>query len=131
MKTSHLLASFLIIVLGSVLTVSAQEDIARHRAVYKEINDQASTFQKVTTALKIEDTSYTVTGWLQDGAVRKIDAQGKDAAKTSEEYYLVKEKPVFVLYTHNQLEENGKVGPRIEERFYFSEDQNHFQMADQ
>lgn len=118
--------SFLLLIvaissLGLSITVKAEDETARHRSAYQEINAQLASFTKVTATHKIEETTYKLTGWLKDGEVKKIEAKASDTAKTVEEYYLAKEAPLFVLYTRNQLEDNGKLGGRIEERFYFSD----------
>lgn len=122
MKLSLHRAVVLLILTLSV-TAPAEDTTARHRSVYKEINASLDSFTKVTGTHKVEEMTYRLTGWLKQGEVVKIEASGNDPARTNEEYYLVKGKPLFVLCTRHQLNDDGKPGPRIEERFYFSEDQ--------
>lgn len=115
------LKRFIPVVIGLITaTVShAQSDTAHHRAVYEKINAAEKTLQKVTATYKDDPTEFALTGWLENGQVRKIVAANGDDGNAVEEIYLEQEKPLFVYSTYTQGGVNG--GPRVEERCYFKD----------
>ncbi len=104
----------------SVFT-NAQSDTAHHRAVFSEINAKESSLKKVTGTHKDEPTEYALTAWLDGNEVRKIVAKCSDDGAGVEEYYLEKEKPLFVFSTYSKGSEGAKAAPRVEERLYFKD----------
>jgi hypothetical protein len=110
-----------VVAILSTCTVWAEEDLSRSKALYKEINEKLASYAPATGSVKVGDTSYTLKGWLEGDQVRKIEATAKNAERTYEELYLEQETPRFVLSTHSQLKEQGKAGPRVEERIYFAD----------
>lgn len=100
----------------------AQSDTAHHRAVYNEINDNEGSFTKVTATYKDEPTVFALTGWLENGEVKKIVAECSDDGEGVTEYYLEGGKPLFVFNTYHQAGEGGKRGGKVEERLYFKDD---------
>ena len=114
----RLLALPAFLLLASVLPAHAQKDTAHHRAVYNAINEKEASLQKVTASYKDEPTEFALTGWLEDGKVRKIVAVNGDDGDDGdgvEEYYLENEQPLFVFSTYT----SG--GAKIEERLYFKD----------
>lgn len=95
----------------------AQEDTAHHRAVYAEINAHLDTLTKVTARVRGESGPVALTGWLEDGAVRKIVATPGNTGTGVDEYFLEDGKPLFVFGTRK----NGQTGQRVEERIYFAD----------
>ncbi|MCB1278892.1 hypothetical protein [Prosthecobacter sp.] len=99
----------------------AQSDTAHHRAVYSQINDNEKSFTKVTATHKDEPTVFALTGWLDNGEVRKIVAECSDDGEGVTEYYLEGGKPLFVYNVYYRTTESGKRGEKIEERLYFKD----------
>ncbi len=108
-----------VVCLITATTSFAQQDTARHRALYDKINAEQKSFQKVTAIHKDDPTEFELTGWLENGQVRKIVARNNDDGNAVEEIYLENEKPLFVYSTYTQGGVNG--GPRVEERCYFKD----------
>lgn len=119
MKTVSLL--ILTALLLGAKTVSAQKDTAHHRAVYDTINNAQASMQKVIASHKDEATEFALTGYFQNGEVRKIVSLCGDDGSGPVEYYLEKEKPLFVYSTWYQTKNNGKRGAKVEERLYFKD----------
>lgn len=101
------------------LPASAQSDTAHHRAVYNAINEAEGAMQKVTAIHKDEPTEFALTGYLQNGEVKKIVALCGDDGSGPVEYYLEGERPLFVYSTWFKMTEDGKRGAKVEERLYF------------
>jgi len=117
-----LIPAFLHTVLLSFATfVSAQSDTAHHRAVYDAINKAQPSLQKVTATHKDDPTEFALTGWLQDGEVKKIVSLCSDEGSGPEEIYLEDEKPLFVFSTWYKTTDSGKRGAKVEERLYFKD----------
>ena len=116
MKATPLLAvlAFAAVPLASL----AQDETAAHRKLYGEINAAEASFKKVTASYKNDDASWSLTGFLDDGKVRKIVAVNGDAA---DEFYLENESPRFVFRVFHPEREDGGRGPKIEERLYFKD----------
>lgn len=91
----------------------AQSDTAHHRAVYAQINASEKSLKKVVGTFKDEPTEFALTGWMQDGQLRKIEARCSDDGAGVDEFYLENEKPLFVFSTYT------KAGIRVENRLYF------------
>ncbi|MGV3661145.1 MAG: hypothetical protein ACO1TE_13245 [Prosthecobacter sp.] len=105
--------------LFSAAFVHAQDETARHKSVYNKINAAEKSMQKVTATYKDDPTEFALTGWLENGQVRKIVAANGDDGNAVEEIYLENEQPLFVYSTYTQGGVSG--GPRIEERLYFKD----------
>ncbi len=108
------LLSALVISLLS-LGVRAEDDTAHHRAVYAATNAALPRLKKVTATFKDDPIEFALTGWLQDGEVKKIVATNS-TDEGEEEYYLEKEAPLFVYNTYRT---GAGRGAKIEERVYF------------
>lgn len=106
-------------VLTTPLLASAQSDTAHHRAVYEKINASEKSLKQVAGTYKDEPTEFALTGWIQDGQLRKIEAKCSDDGAGVDEFYLENEKPLFVFSTYTKAGENGKAGMRVENRLYF------------
>jgi hypothetical protein len=120
----HMKASALLTLAASFLfTVSAQaqKDTAHHRAVYDAINKAEASMQKVKATHKDEPTEFALTGYLQNGEVKKIVSLCGDDGSGPVEYYLEDEQPLFVYSTWYQMTDDGKRGPKVEERLYFKD----------
>ncbi len=113
----HLLSAAICLV--SATLVHAQSETAHHKAVYNKINAMEGSLQKVTATYKDDPTEFALTGWLENGQVRKIVAANGDDGNGVEEIYLENEQPLFVYSTYTQGGVSG--GPRIEERLYFKD----------
>jgi hypothetical protein len=93
-----------------------QDETARHREVYAAINQHADGFKKVIDVTSVDDAGVLLTGYFEGKEVRKIVAKtGNDVT----EYYLEKEKPLFVFSAYDQTDDSGKFLQRVEERMYF------------
>jgi hypothetical protein len=119
MKALALLALASFISLAS--PASGQTDTAHHRAVYNAINEAEAAMQKVTASHKDEPTEFALTGYLQNGEVKKIVAICGDDGSGPVEYYLENEQPLFVYSTWFKTTESGKRGAKVEERLYFKD----------
>lgn len=108
MKAACGLFVFANLVMGSLC---AQEDTARHREVYQDINSKAAAMKTVSATHKGEGGEVQLTGWKDEEAMQKIVA--KSASGTTE-YYLEKEQPLFVFRVSKDQE-----GKKVEERLYF------------
>ncbi len=119
MKASALLT----IVASLFVTASAfaQKETAHHRAVYDAINKAEGSMQKVKATHKDEPTEFALTGYLQDGEVKKIVSLCGDDGSGPVEYYLEGEQPLFVYSTWYKMTDSGKKGPLVEERLYFKD----------
>ncbi len=118
-----LLLSLPVVLFLAALPVFSQEETAHHRAVYKQINDQEKDFTKVTCTYLDEPLTFALTAWLDSkGAVRKIISKTDEDGAGVEEYYLEKERPLFVYSTYykNHLSKKPEL---VESRLYFKEDQ--------
>lgn len=104
-----------------VLPAGAQSDTAHHRAVYEEINKAQGAMRKVTASHKDEPTEFALTGYMQDGGLRKIVALCNDDGSGAVEYYLENEQPLFVFSVWYKMKEGGGKGAKVEERFYFKD----------
>ena len=102
-------------------SAQAQSDTAHHRAVYNAINEAEAGMQKVTASHKDEPTEFALTGYLQNGEVKKIVALCGDDGSGPVEYYLEGEQPLFVYSTWFKMTESGKRGAKVEERLYFKD----------
>lgn len=109
-------------VLLTSISAFAQGDTQHHREVYVSINAAEASMKKVQAVHKDDSESFALTGWLQDGEVRKIVATSSGDGEGVEEFYLEDGKPLFVFSTYHQAAEDGKRGARIEERLYFKGD---------
>lgn len=118
MKVPQLLVT-LVISVAAATSSPAQSDTVRHRALYEKINAAEKSLQKVTATYKDDPTEFALTGWLENGQVRKIVAANGDDGNAVEEIYLENEKPLFVYSTYTQGGVSG--GPRVEERCYFKD----------
>lgn len=110
-------ALLLLFCLTFTSTALAQSDTAHHRKVYQTINDSEKSLTKVNTLYKDEPTIFNLTGYFDGGEVKKIIALCGDDGAGVTEYYLEKEKPLFVYNTYHLNAANKKV----EERLYFKE----------
>lgn len=110
---------FVVVCLVSAAALHAQSDTAHHKAVYNKINAMEGSLQKVTATYKDDPTEFALTGWLENGMVRKIVAANGDDGNAVEEIYLENEEPLFVFSTYTQGGVSG--GPRVEERLYFKD----------
>lgn len=99
----------------------AQNDTAHHRAVYNEINANEAALKKATAAHKNDETAFALTGWLDDGEVKKIVAVCGDDGDGVTEYYLEGEQPLFVFNTYLKGAEGSKNRAKVEERLYFKD----------
>lgn len=97
----------------------AEVNTSHHKAVFREINENLSSFTKVTAQVDGESGAVDLTGWLQDGVVRKIVATPGNTGAGVDEYYLEAGKPLFVFCTRKH-EESGEI---VEERIYFADGQ--------
>lgn len=118
MRASCLLPTVVAFLSLSVLA-SAQSDTAPHRALYSAINAREASLKKVTATHKDDPTEFALTGWLEDGEVKKIVSICGDDGSGPEEYYLENEQPVFVFSTWYKTDDSGKRGAKVEERLYF------------
>jgi hypothetical protein len=119
MSASRFLSLLTLVVFsGSAL---AQKDTAHHRAVFDSINKAEASMQKVTASHKDEPTEFALTGYLQNGEVKKIVSLCGDDGSGPVEYYLEDEKPLFVYSTWYRMTDSGKKGAKIEERLYFKD----------
>ena len=97
------------------IAIRAEADVAHHRAVYAATNAALPRLQKVTATFKDDPIEFALTGWLQNGEVKKIVATNH-TDEGEEEYYLEKEAPLFVYNTYRA---GAGRGAKIEERVYF------------
>lgn len=111
------------LILPLILTASAfaQKETAHHRAVYDAINKAEASMQKVKATHKDEPTEFALTGYLQNGEVKKIVSLCSDEGSGPVEYYLEDEKPLFVYSTWYKMTDSGKKGALVEERLYFKD----------
>jgi hypothetical protein len=119
MKALTLITSLTLTLFAS--TAVAQKDTAHHRSVYDAINKAEGSMQKVKASHKDEPTEFALTGYLQDGEVKKIVSICGDDGSGPVEYYLENEKPLFVYSTWYKMTDAGKRGPLVEERLYFKD----------
>lgn len=119
MKALSLLSLAALVALAT--SAHAQSDTAHHRAVYNAINEAEAGMQKVTASHKDEPTEFALTGYLQNGEVKKIVALCGDDGSGPVEYYLEGEQPLFVYSTWFKMTESGKRGAKVEERLYFKD----------
>jgi hypothetical protein len=105
----------------TTLPALAQNDTAHHRSVYNAINAAEKSLQKVTATHKDDPTEFALTGWLQDGEVKKIVALCGDDGAGVTEYYLEDERPLFVFNTYLQGGEGAQKRAKVEERLYFKD----------
>jgi len=99
----------------AITSARAEVDTTHHKAVYKQINDNLKSFNRVTAEVQGESGPIALTGWLEDGVARKIVATPGNTGSGVDEYYLEEGKPLFVFGTRK----NEETGERIEERLYF------------
>lgn len=104
-----------VLMIVSASATQAQSDTAHHRAAYDAINAREDAFQKVSATYKDDPTEFILTGWLEDGKVRKIVAKNGDDGDGVEEYYLENEQPLFVYNTYTAG------GMKVVERLYFKD----------
>lgn len=111
------------VVAGFALSISAQaqSDTAHHRAVYNAVNEAEGSMQKVTARHSDGPTEFALTGYLQNGEVKKIVSICGDDGSGPEEYYLENEQPLFVYSTWFKMTDGGKRGAKVEERLYFKD----------
>jgi hypothetical protein len=103
-------------------TVRGESDTSHHKAVYAEINDSEASLRKVTASIKEDSGTISLTGWIDGGEVRKIVAKPGSTGSGADEYYLEKEKPLFVFSTYEKANpDTGKVIKKVEERIYFED----------
>lgn len=110
---------FLLSVLALLLVstaVRAEEDTSHHRAVYAATNAALPRMKKVTATFRDEPIEFALTGWMEDGEVKKIVATNNTDGG-EEEYYLEREAPLFVYNTYRAG--GAGRGAKIEERVYF------------
>jgi hypothetical protein len=115
MKFFSLLNAFSLL----AITVGAEEpssDTAHHRKIYNQIKDNEASFTKVTAKHKIDSKGFSLTGWVQDGEVKKITALSGTKGRDATEYYLEDGQPLFVYNTYPQ-----KSGDEVVERLYFKD----------
>lgn len=110
----------IVALLGFSEMTYAQSETAHHRAEYNRINENEKSFKKVTGSYKDDPLVFDLTGYFEEGELRKIVAKSNEDGAGAEEYYLEREKPLFVFTTYykNHL---SKTPERIEERLYFRE----------
>jgi len=108
---------FALVFLAASVSARAQADTAQHRAAYAKINAALPQMEKVTATHRDDPIEFALTGWLQDGEVKKIVATN-NTDEGEEEYYLEHEEPLFVFNTYRA---GAGRGPKIEERYYFRE----------
>ncbi|MFZ4599567.1 MAG: hypothetical protein ACOYNN_13065 [Terrimicrobiaceae bacterium] len=102
--------------------LQAQADTSHHRAVYKQINDSADSLTKVSATVKKEGKTYDLTGWLEDGRVRKIVVQPGNTGNGEDEYYLENEESLFIFSTYRALDDAGNPTNKVvRERIYFAD----------
>lgn len=118
MKALQLLIPAVVCLITTTASL-AQSDIAHHKEVYNKVNAMEGSLQRVTATYKDDPTEFALTGWLENGKVRKIVAENGDDGNAVEEIYLENEQPLFVFSTYTQGGVSG--GPRIEERLYFKD----------
>lgn len=111
----------LISFLALSLAVHAQSDTAHHRAVYDEINAKENSLKQITSTHKIESKFYDLTGWLENGEVRKISALTGANGRDATEYYLEDGKLLFVYHTYLTRSADGGKGRGVFERLYFKD----------
>lgn len=116
---SHLAA---LILLGIPGFAFAQSETAHHRAVYKEINDSVNSLPRVTATAKKNGKTFNLTGWIEDGVVRKIVVQPGNMGNGEDEYYLEDEKPLFIFSTYRAVDDAGNPTSKVvHERIYFAD----------
>ncbi|WP_395751379.1 hypothetical protein [Prosthecobacter sp.] len=110
----------------ALLTITAfaeesSKDTAHHRAVYDQINKNEASFTKVSTTHKIDSTTFALTGWLQNGEVKKILALSSPKGGYGAEYYLENGQPLFVFNHFAIKPADGGKGQGVFERLYFKD----------
>lgn len=101
-----------------VQPILAEEDVARQRAVYTEVNKNVAQYQQVTATYKDDELVFALKGWFDGTDLRKIVATvpGEDG-EGSDEFYLEAGKLVFVFNTYSTSGEPS--GSKTENRLYF------------
>lgn len=101
------------------LASQAQQDTARHREVFTQVNAGLDSLKKVKATYKEDEfLQFDLTAWLDDkGAVRKINAvvPNEDGGGFEDFYY----DGGKLLFVYRTFESGG--GVKVEDRFYFRE----------
>ena len=116
--------ALLTIVASLFVTASAfaQKETAHHRAVYDAINKAEGSMQKVKASYTdTTPTKFSLTGYLQDGEVKKIVSVSSAETGAVDEYYLEGDKTTFLFSTWTKVDDAGKRGAKVEERLYFKD----------
>lgn len=87
--------------------------VSHQREVYRQINDAAARMEKVSSTAPGGNGPVSLTGWLDNGELRKITASPGINGPGFDEFYLENGAPVFVFST---IKRDG--GGSIEERVY-------------
>lgn len=100
--------------------VSAQEDTAKHRAVFEEVNAKLPKLKVSKAKLEDEELTWTLKAWSDGKEIRKIEASvpGEDG-EGSDELYFAGGKLVFVFRQYTTG--SGSDAKKEEHRFYFTD----------
>ncbi len=88
-------------------------DISHQRKVYREINNNAADMRKTSATVPGNDGTVSLTGWTDQGELRKITASPGMSGAGFDEIYLENGQPLFVFST---IKGNG--GRATEDRVY-------------
>lgn len=99
------------------LATQAQQDTARHREVFSQVNTGLDSLKKVKATYKEDEVlQFDLTAWLDEkGTVRKINAvvPNEDGGGFEDFYY----DGGKLLFVYRTFESGG--GIKVEDRFYF------------
>ena len=104
----------------ATLPAAAQEDTAKHRAVFEEVNAKLPKLKASKATLEDEELTWTLKAWADGTDVRKILASvpGEDG-DGSDEFYYSGGKLVFVFRQYTTG--TGSEAKKEEHRFYFTD----------
>lgn len=107
---------FLPVLAASLLALnvaaSQDADISHHRKIYGEINSNTSSMQKVKSSLPGEEGTVSLTGWIDQGELRKITATPGMSGAGFDEIYLENGQPLFV-FSSMKNDRGGKTEDRV------------------
>lgn len=127
---TRLAAALLVLVLGAASASAATDPTAEAKRVYAEVNDNLAGFERVSVELELPDAPAPaeVTGWNDDGDVRKIEIvyPGDHGATTEDYYYAAADDGGALTFVFQRIETAAADGSRSttrENRYYFRDGQ--------
>jgi len=100
----------------SIATVLGQDaDVSHQRQVYRQINAGEPKMQQAKASVRGSEGKVSLTGWFENGKLRKIETSPGISGPGSDELYLDQGNPVFVFSRIDK----ANAAP-TEERIYFA-----------